>query len=54
MMMMMVVWTEPIFLLLALERLYANWRIFVLCVRSLAQTLFLARYDILFWSLRAH
>jgi hypothetical protein len=26
----------------------------MLCVRSLDQTLFLARYDILFWLLRAH
>jgi hypothetical protein len=37
-----------------LERLYANWRVIVLCVCLLDQTLFLARYDILFWLLRAH
>ncbi len=37
-----------------LEWLYANWRVIVLCVRSLDPTLFLARYDILFWLLRAH
>ncbi len=38
----------------SLEKPYTNWRVIVLCVRSLNPTLFLARYDILFWSLRAH
>ncbi len=44
----------PVAKYILIEWLYANWRVIVLNVHSLDPTLFLARYDILFWSLRAH
>jgi hypothetical protein len=36
--------------MVVVEWLYANWRV----IGSLDPTLYLARYDILFWSLRTH